>query len=199
MPGPGRNRKAIAKPKNVGKILKRLIKYMSMYRFRLIIVGALIIISSLAGVAGNYFLKPVINNYIVPYIGKENPDLSGLVSILILMGAIYLVGVSASYIYARIMINISTGTLKRMRTDLFSHMESLPIKYFHQLHPSHFPDMDTDPSTASHCSHIFLNYISYIVRDFNIDEIKKKIKQECMLESEERTKRAKVNIKIMTR
>ncbi len=130
MPGPGRNRKAIAKPKNVGKILKRLIKYMSMYRFRLIIVGALIIISSLAGVAGNYFLKPVINNYIVPYIGKENPDLSGLVSILILMGAIYLVGVSASYIYARIMINISTGTLKRMRTDLFSHMESLPIKYF---------------------------------------------------------------------
>ncbi len=130
MPGPGFNRKAIAKPKNVGKILKRLIKYMSVYRYQLIIVGILIIFSSLAGVAGTYFLKPVINNYLVPFIGKDSPDLSGLVSILTLMGAIYLFGVLSSYLYARLMLNISTGTLKRMRIELFSHMESLPIKYF---------------------------------------------------------------------
>lgn len=130
MSGPRSHRKPIAKPKNVGKILKRLLKYMSAYRYRLILVGVLIIISSLANIAGTYFLKPVINNYIVPFIGKENPDLSGLVSILTLMGSIYLLGVLASYLYARFMINISTGTLKRMRTDLFSHMESLPIKYF---------------------------------------------------------------------
>ncbi|MGI6123171.1 MAG: ABC transporter ATP-binding protein [Acetivibrionales bacterium] len=130
MSGPRSHRKPIAKPKNVGKILKRLLKYMSAYRYRLILVGVLIIISSLANIAGTYFLKPVINNYIVPFIGKENPDLLGLVSILTLMGSIYLLGVLASYLYARFMINISTGTLKRMRTDLFSHMESLPIKYF---------------------------------------------------------------------
>ncbi|HHU89672.1 MAG TPA: ABC transporter ATP-binding protein [Clostridiaceae bacterium] len=130
MAGPGSKHKPVARPRNAGKIIKRLLKYMSIYRFQLIIVGILIIISSFASVAGNYFLKPVINNYIVPFIGKENPDLSGLVSILILMGAIYLTGVLASYLYARIMVNISTGTLKKMRTDLFTHMESLPIKYF---------------------------------------------------------------------
>ena len=129
-PGPGSNRKAIAKPKNIGKILKRLLNYMSEYRFQLIIVGILIIVSSLAGVAGTYFLKPIINNYIVPFIGNENPDLSGLISILTLMGTIYLAGVLSSYIHARLMLNISTGTLKRMRVELFSHMESLPIKYF---------------------------------------------------------------------
>jgi len=130
MAGPGSNRKPVAKPKNAGKIIKRLIKYMSAYRYQLILVGILIIISSFAAVAGNYFLKPVINNYIVPFIGNKNPDLSGLVFILTLMGAIYLTGVLASYLYARIMVSISTGTLKKMRTDLFTHMESLPIKYF---------------------------------------------------------------------
>jgi len=130
MARPGPNTKPVVKPKNAGKIIKRLIKYMSMYKFQLIIVGVLIIISSSAAVAGTYFLKPVINNYIVPFIGNKNPDLSGFISILTLMGAIYLTGVLASYLYARIMVNISTGTLKKMRTDLFSHMESLPIKYF---------------------------------------------------------------------
>jgi len=130
MARPGPNTKPVVKPKNAGKIIKRLIKYMSMYKFQLIIVGVLIIISSSAAVAGTYFLKPVINNYIMPFIGNKNPDLSGFISILTLMGAIYLTGVLASYLYARIMVNISTGTLKKMRTDLFSHMESLPIKYF---------------------------------------------------------------------
>jgi len=130
MARPGPNTKPVIKPKNAGKIIKRLIKYMSMYKFQLIIVGVLIIISSSAAVAGTYFLKPVINDYIVPYIGNKDPDLSGFISILTLMGAIYLTGVLASYLYARIMVNISTGTLKKMRTDLFSHMESLPIKYF---------------------------------------------------------------------
>ena len=130
MARPGPSTKPVVKPKNAGRIIKRLIKYMSMYKFQLIIVGILIIISSLAAVAGTYFLKPIINNYIVPFIGNKNPDLSGFISILTLMGVIYLTGVLASYLYARIMINISTGTLKKMRTDLFSHMESLPIKYF---------------------------------------------------------------------
>ena len=113
MAGPGSNRKPVAKPKNAGKIIKRLIKYMSAYRYQLILVGILIIVSSFAAVAGNYFLKPVINNYIVPFIGNKNPDLSGLVFILTLMGAIYLTGVLASYLYARIMVSISTGTLKK--------------------------------------------------------------------------------------
>jgi ATP-binding cassette subfamily B multidrug efflux pump len=103
---------------------------MSAYKYNLILVGILVIFSSLAGVAGTYFLKPIINNYIVPFIGKDNPDLSGLASILALTGAIYLLGVLSTYTYARLMLNISTGTLRRMRIELFSHMESLPIKYF---------------------------------------------------------------------
>ena len=70
--------------------LKRLLTYMKGERLLLILVFLAIIVSSAAGVAGTYLLKPLINGYIVPFIGKENPDLSGFAGLLFLMGSIYI-------------------------------------------------------------------------------------------------------------
>lgn len=130
MAGPHGSRPAIAKPQNAGKALKRIFAYMWGYKLQLFIVASMLIVSSAAGVAGTYFLKPIINSHIVPFIGKKDPDLSGFISTILLLGLIYLTGVAATYIYNRLMLNISTGTLYKIRVDLFRHMEALPIKYF---------------------------------------------------------------------
>lgn len=130
MPGPGSSKPAMAKPKNAGKTLKRIMSYMSEYKLKLIFVAMSIMVSSAAGVAGTYFLKPIINQYIVPFIGQQAPDLSGFAGIISIMGIIYLAGIAATYTYNRLMIDVATGTLYRIRVDLFKHMEDLPIKYF---------------------------------------------------------------------
>ena len=75
-------------------------------------------------------MKPIINDYIVPFIGQENPNLSAFVSMLCLMAVVYLIGVGCGYLYKRLMVNIATGSMRKIRTDLFTHMQSLPIKYF---------------------------------------------------------------------
>ncbi len=130
MAGPRGKAPKMGKPRNAGKIVKRLLEYQSLFKYRLIIVAIAIIVSSLAGVAGIYFLKPIINDYIVPLIGQENPDLSGFAGTLVLMGAIYLIGVLSTYVRNKLMVGISNNTLLKIRVDLFTHMESLPIKYF---------------------------------------------------------------------
>ncbi len=119
-----------AKPQNAFATFKRIFSYMYGFKLNLILVVLGIILSAAAGVAGNYLLKPIIDNYIEPFIGKKNPDLSGLVSILIVMGCIYLVGAFSTFFYQRMMMKISTTTLMRIRTDLFNKMEALPIRYF---------------------------------------------------------------------
>lgn len=146
MPGPMR-KQGIQKPKDARKTLKRIMKYLLRYKLQLILVIIGIILSASASIAGTYFLKPLINNYIVPYIGRKNPDLKSFISLLTIMGTIYLMGAASTYVYSRLMINISTGTLKEIRTDLFSHMQKLPIKYYdthtHGFLMSHFTN-DTD-------------------------------------------------------
>ena len=129
MPGP-HNKQGYFKPKNVRKTLNRIIKYMSSYRLQLAVVALTIIISAGANVVGIYFLKPIINQYIVPFIGRDDVDMRGFASMMGLLAAIYLTGVLGTYVYNRLMVNISTGTLKKLRVDLFTHMETLPIKFF---------------------------------------------------------------------
>ncbi len=154
MPGPHSNRPA-AKPKNAGKTLSRVMKYMFAYKLQLAAVTAAIIVSSAANVAGTYFLKPIINQYIVPYIGSNNPDMTGFISMIGILAAVYALGVAATYAYNRLMLNISTGTLYKLRTDLFTHMESLPIKYFDththgELMSRYTNDIDTLREMISH-------------------------------------------------
>ncbi len=131
-PGGGRGpmRGPVRKPKDAKKTLLRIFRYMGPYKFLLLLVVLFIIISAGADVAGTYFLKPVINEYVVPFIGQKQVDLSGFIKVLCLMGSIYLAGVLSSYAYNRVMLTISTKMLKKVRTDLFSAMQRLPIKFF---------------------------------------------------------------------
>ena len=127
--GPGRG-PALEKPKTPKATIGRLAKYLMAYKGQMLLVIVGIIGSSGASVASTYFLKPIINDYIVPFIGQENPNLSAFVSMLCLMAVVYLIGVGCGYLYKRLMVNIATGSMRKIRTDLFTHMQSLPIKYF---------------------------------------------------------------------
>ncbi len=127
--GPGR-RPALEKPKNPKITIRRLAGYLMEYKLQMLLVVLGIIGSSGASVASTYFLKPIINDYIVPFIGRENPDLTAFASMLLVMAVIYLIGVGSGYLYKRLMVNISTGAMRKIRTDLFTHMQSLPIRYF---------------------------------------------------------------------
>lgn len=112
-------------------IIKRLGGYiLKKYKFHCLLVVVLIIFSSLTNVAGTLFMRNLIDDFILPFIAKENPDFSKLAYALIVMAVIYYSGVIAIYVYNRIMIKVSQGTLKDIRDDLFKHMETLPIRYF---------------------------------------------------------------------
>ena len=113
------------------KTIFRLLKYVfTTYKFQFFIVFVAIIISALANVMGIQFIQRLIDDYIVPLIGNQNPDFSSLLGAILSMGIIYLIGVLATYIYNRLMINISQGILNKIRTEMFEHMQSLEVGYF---------------------------------------------------------------------
>ena len=113
------------------KILERLLAYiMKANKLKSIAVVIFIIISSLANVAGSIFIKNVIDDYIVPYLNQELVNYIPLLDAILVMALIYLMGVFSTFMYNRIMIYITQGTLKSFRDDMFAHMEKLPIKFF---------------------------------------------------------------------
>ena len=142
-----------SKNKNTLKTLKRLLKYVTgTYKLQFAVVCVSIIISALVSVLGVQFLKYLIDDFIVPLMGNSNPDYSSLLNAIITMGVIYLVGVISTYTYNRLMINISQGILNKIRTEMFEHMQTLPIKYF-DSHP-HGETMSTytnDVDTLRQC------------------------------------------------
>ena len=95
-----------------------------------LVVFLCVIISSGASVIGTYLIKPALNNYIIPLIGKQNPDFTGFAKLLIGVLALFCVGVLASWCNSRLMLYISTNLLYNVRCDLFSRLEKLPIKYY---------------------------------------------------------------------
>ena len=127
---PPRGRMAVGKPKNTKATLRRVLSYLLPYKRLLALVVVGIVISAAANVAGTYMLKPILNQYIVPFIGSGDVDLTGFAAILLALLGIYAVGGLGTYMYSRLMVQISTGTLNRIRKDLFEHMEDLPIRYF---------------------------------------------------------------------
>lgn len=120
------------KPQNAKAAFKRILGYMSQYKALLVLVVLFIIFSALASIIGTFYLQVIIDNYITPMIGDSgNTQLyKGFISALAQMLLIYSIGAICTYAYARIMLNISTKTLFKIRTELFTHMETLPIKYF---------------------------------------------------------------------
>lgn len=117
--------------KNINKgTVKRLLSYVNQYRIRLIFVVVSIIISAFTGAISSLFLKTLIDDYIEPLLIDAVPDFSGLFRIILMLGGIYIIGVLASLFYTRTMVFISQGVLKKIRDEMFSKMQSLPIKYF---------------------------------------------------------------------
>ena len=118
-------------PKVEKATVKRLLNYVfSRYKARFFVVLICILVSAVVNVAGSMFIKILIDNYITPLLSEVHPDFMPLIKALCIMGGLYMTGVSASYLYNRIMITISQGVLKRVRDDMFEHMQTLPIRYF---------------------------------------------------------------------
>ncbi|MCD7841016.1 MAG: ABC transporter ATP-binding protein, partial [Lachnospiraceae bacterium] len=133
MPGPGSRPPRGVKPdvQNPGKLLARLMGYIFRdYKFHCIAVFILICLSVLANVQGTLFMKNLIDDYITPFLLTDNPDFGPLARAIGRVACFYAIGVVSGYLYNRIMVTVSQGTLKHLRDDLFSHMETLPIKYF---------------------------------------------------------------------
>lgn len=132
--GPG-GRKGMGGPKpkidNPGKILKRLMVYVfEHYKIHFAVVIICILLSSLMTLRGTWFLQSLINDYIIPLTKAQSPDFAPLAKALGSLAITYGIGIVAGYVYNRIMVNISQGTMKKLRIEIFTHMESLPIKYF---------------------------------------------------------------------
>ena len=114
-----------------GKTMGRVLEYMLQnYKFTFILVVLCIIGSALATLQGTLFMQSLIDDYIVPLTQMEQPDFSPLAGALFRVGCVYAIGILCAYAYNRIMVNVSQGTMRSLRVELFEHMESLPIRYF---------------------------------------------------------------------
>ena len=132
-PGPGRHgpRPKVKFTKNDLVILKRLFGYIfRKYKFHCLLVAVLIFVSSTANVRGQLFLRTLIDDYITPLLGVNSPNFVPLLKALGTIAIIYASGAFSTWFYNKIMITVTQGSLKDIRDDLFTHMETLPIKYF---------------------------------------------------------------------
>ena len=112
-------------------VLRRVVSYMlHYYRWAFILVILCILVSSVATVIGATFPQTLVDDYITPMIASHSTDFSGLAQALVRLVCLLALGVVAAFSYNRIMVNISQGTMRRLRDDLFRKMEALPIKYF---------------------------------------------------------------------
>lgn len=149
MPKPNENQQAQAAavrrggpggPRAVGKVgkpdketIRRLLGYIfKNYKGRFFLVLVCIVVSSLASVASSLFLQTLIDDYITPLIGQENPVFTELLKLIAVMGVIYLFGIVSTFAYNRTMVTISQGVQRTIRDEMFENMQKLPIKYFDQ-------------------------------------------------------------------
>lgn len=134
-PGPGGPGKRMAlmgkgrKPANSRATIARLLSYLREDRGRMALAFVCVILNTAGTLLGAYMLRPIINTYIVPVDGSAG-DPAGLLRALGVMAAVYLVGVGASYLQARIMLTVAQRALKRIRNDLFGKMQELPVRFY---------------------------------------------------------------------
>ena len=118
-------------PENPGKLLKRLMGVlMKLYGVQIVIVAICIVISVIANVQGTMFMQTLIDDYIQPLLKADTPDFQPLLMAILRVAGFYAVGILASYTYNRLMVNVTQGTLKHFRDEMFKRMEMLSIKYF---------------------------------------------------------------------
>lgn len=158
--------------KNPGKLFMRLLSYiMKNYAVHCVIVVICIFITVLASVQGTWFMQTLIDGYILPLMKQSDPDFSGLAHAILRVAVFYGIGAITAYIYTRIMVNVSQGTLKHLRDDMFTHMEELPIRYFDthshgDIMSTYTNDIDTLRQMISQSMPQFLNSIISIVSVF---------------------------------
>lgn len=124
------NMKNVSKEKVDKATIKRLFSYILNYKFRFFIVVIAIILSSIVSSISASAVRVLIDDYITPLIGVEEPIFTGLLYFIIALGTVYLIGVISTFTYTRVMVNVSQGVLKQIRDDMFKHMQKLPIRYF---------------------------------------------------------------------
>ena len=112
------------------KTLKRLLTYMKPYCGTMIVVTICILLSAVAGAVSSMFLQTLIDSYIVPLLGMDEPVFTGLIRTLIVLAVIYLIGTLSTLFYNRLMVTIAQGTLKTIRDEMFEKMQKLPIRFF---------------------------------------------------------------------
>ena len=118
-PGPGGNPVTL---------LKRVLGYaFKEYKLHFAMVVLCIIGSAVASLRGTLFMRTLIDDFIVPLTKVDSPDFAPLKAALLGLACVYLFGIICAYAYNRIMVNVSQGVLKKLRIDIFTHMESLPI------------------------------------------------------------------------
>ena len=121
--GHGRNH-GYQRPKDMKGTFKKLMGYVGKYKGSLVLVAICLLISSAAGVATSYLLKPLLNDYIIP------GDFPGLFKMLLVMGGMYLLSSLCSFAYARIMVHVAQHTVAALRQDLFNRLQQLPVSYY---------------------------------------------------------------------
>ena len=160
-------------------LMKRLIGYiLKNYKFSCIMVLVGIVVSALTTLCATLFIQKLIDNYIIPLTISAVPDYSPLASALIKLSAVLMAGVLCSYLYNRIMVNVGQGTMKKLRNELFTNMESLPIKYFDthahgDIMSVYTNDIDTlrqlisqsIPQVVNSCITLISTFVSMIVLD----------------------------------
>ena len=129
-PGPNKQQQREYSRRN-GMIIRRLLGYVAgKHKLRFTLVLLFILLSACANVAGALFLKTLVDDYIEPLLLTQNPVFDGLLGAILTMAAIYIVGALSSLLYTRFMVVITQSTLKEIRDDMFSVMQTLPIKYY---------------------------------------------------------------------
>lgn len=166
-------------------VLKRLLAYMvKNYKFSFLVVVVCIIVGAFATMQGMLFVQSLVDDYIMPLLDSEYPDFAPLAHALMGIVVFYIIGIAAAYAYNRIMVNVSQGTMRKFRDELFSNMESLPIKYFDthahgDIMSVHTNDVDTlrqlfsqsIPQIINSAATLVATLISMIVLNFPLTVI----------------------------
>ena len=160
------------KVQNPGKIFMRILRYvMECYRIQVVAVVICIFVSVFANVQGTLFMQTLIDGYILPLLKEQSSDFSGLAHAIARTAGFYGIGIVAAFAQARMMAYVTQGTLKCLRDEMFTHMQTLPIKYFDRnahgdIMSLYTNDIDTLRQMISQSMPQFLNSIISIVSVF---------------------------------
>ena len=118
------------RPSDIKRTVSELWSYLRTYPGHMITMVVTVCLSALTNVASSYFFKPIINDYVVPFIGQDNVDLSKFAAMLGFMATIYASGVISTYLTRRVMSHMTTGVLASLRSTIFAHLQDMPISYY---------------------------------------------------------------------